>query len=164
VTSQAASRIASQMKQSISRAGMYKSTDAGTTWTMISRLATGTGQYSISDPAWFGSYAWDPVHNDLYATAISNPAMQKQLGGTAISLNYSKIAPHNEITIDHATIHSACPFNYVALFSLSGKMLFCQHVALTGSLRLPNLSGKNVVVEIANADGSSSAKSISAVK
>jgi hypothetical protein len=90
--------------------------------------------------------------------------MQRQLGATAISLDYPKIAPHNEITIDNATIHSAYPFDYVALFSLSGRMLFSRHVALTGSLRLPNLSGMNVVVKIANADGSFSAKSISAVK
>ena len=60
--------------------GMYKSTDAGTTWNLITGLASGTGQYSIKSVTWFGCYVWDPVYNTCYATAISNPANKKYLG------------------------------------------------------------------------------------
>jgi hypothetical protein len=58
---------------------LYKTTDAGAHWTNISADAPPSGgQYNCAS-TWWGNFAWDPIHNTLYTTAISNPTYKKQL-------------------------------------------------------------------------------------
>jgi photosystem II stability/assembly factor-like uncharacterized protein len=59
--------------------GLYKTTDAGTTWTKISGLRPNTGKNFSFSTNWFGTYAWDPVHDVIYATAMSHPAFKREL-------------------------------------------------------------------------------------
>ena len=33
----------------------------------------------VFTPDWFGSYAWDPVDNILYASAMGNPVYRMEL-------------------------------------------------------------------------------------
>lgn len=58
--------------------GVFKTTDAGKTWSKISDPASKDRSYSFSTD-WFGTYTWDPVHNVIYATAMSHPAMKNEL-------------------------------------------------------------------------------------
>jgi photosystem II stability/assembly factor-like uncharacterized protein len=59
--------------------GVFKTTDAGATWTKISEpFASKERSYSYSTD-WFGTYTWDPVNNVIYATAMSHPAFKNEL-------------------------------------------------------------------------------------
>jgi hypothetical protein len=51
---------------------IYKSTDGGESWQRIVDAPAGMG-FPVSF-AWFGSFAWDPVHDTYYVSAMSNPA------------------------------------------------------------------------------------------
>jgi photosystem II stability/assembly factor-like uncharacterized protein len=59
--------------------GLYKTTNAGTTWTRISSLRPNPGKNFSFSTNWFGTYAWDPVHDIIYATAMSHPACKREL-------------------------------------------------------------------------------------
>jgi photosystem II stability/assembly factor-like uncharacterized protein len=56
--------------------------DAGKTWTRLVGPKTKEGGYAFS-ANWFGCYAWDPVNNILYASAMGNPAFKLELGKPA---------------------------------------------------------------------------------
>jgi hypothetical protein len=61
---------------------VYQTSDAGAHWTTISNDAPpGTSYYSCTS-TWWGNFAWDPIHNLLYNTAVSNPTWKKQLAST----------------------------------------------------------------------------------
>ncbi|MCY2990712.1 MAG: hypothetical protein NTY19_22960 [Planctomycetota bacterium] len=62
--------------------GAHRTTDAGKTWTCVARLKSAQGGYSF-ETNWFGCYAWDPMHNILYAAAMGNPAFKLELGTSA---------------------------------------------------------------------------------
>jgi Uncharacterized protein related to plant photosystem II stability/assembly factor len=64
----------------VNNSGMHKSVDAGATWELITPLTSRPAQYPIGDVSWFGRYAWDPINNVCYATAIGNPVFKKELG------------------------------------------------------------------------------------
>ena len=59
--------------------GILKTTNAGTTWTKVSELRPNIGQNFSFATKWFGSYAWDPVNDVIYATAMSHPAFKNKL-------------------------------------------------------------------------------------
>jgi photosystem II stability/assembly factor-like uncharacterized protein len=59
--------------------GIYKTTDAGAHWTKISNLRPNPNKNFSFSTNWFGTYTWDPVHDILYATAMSHPAFQRPL-------------------------------------------------------------------------------------
>ena len=59
--------------------GIFRTTDAGKTWTKAAGLKPDEKGYSFGTN-WFGCYSWDPVHNTLYASAMGNPAFKLQLG------------------------------------------------------------------------------------
>ncbi|MEO8429426.1 MAG: hypothetical protein ABI651_20225 [Verrucomicrobiota bacterium] len=62
----------------IGKDGAFMTKNAGGTWTKAAGLKpSGTG-YSFS-PNWFGCYAWDPVNNILYASAMGNPVYKIEL-------------------------------------------------------------------------------------
>lgn len=59
--------------------GLYKTTDSGTKWTKISGLPPNPNQNFSFSTNWFGSYSWDPLHDVIYATAMSHPAFKREL-------------------------------------------------------------------------------------
>ncbi len=59
--------------------GVYKTTNAGTSWTKISGLRPNLTQHFSFATKWFGCYTWDPVHDVIYATAMSHPAFKNSL-------------------------------------------------------------------------------------
>ena len=56
----------------IAREGVYKSKNGGESWAHAAGLKPKEGGFVFS-PNWFGCYAWDPVNNILYASAMGNP-------------------------------------------------------------------------------------------
>jgi photosystem II stability/assembly factor-like uncharacterized protein len=64
----------------VGRQGIYKTVNAGTTWTKVSAPRPNVSpQYTFSTD-WFGCYTWDPVNDIVYATAMANPAFMNELG------------------------------------------------------------------------------------
>ncbi len=59
--------------------GVYKTTNAGTTWTKVSALHPDMDPLYRFTTHWFGTYSWDPVNDVIYATAMSHPAFKNQL-------------------------------------------------------------------------------------
>jgi hypothetical protein len=59
--------------------GAHLTKDAGQTWTRVAGLKSAQGGYSFATN-WFGCYAWDPMNNILYASAMGNPAFKLELG------------------------------------------------------------------------------------
>jgi len=60
--------------------GIFKTTNAGAKWTKISDLHPPEKAYTFQTN-WFGTYAWDPVNDVIYATAMSHPAYKNELKG-----------------------------------------------------------------------------------
>ncbi len=58
--------------------GAFKTGNAGDTWTKIADLRPNGPGFSFK-PNWFGCYAWDPVNNILYASAMGNPVYKLEL-------------------------------------------------------------------------------------
>jgi hypothetical protein len=59
--------------------GVFMTKTGGETWTPVAGLKPKEGNYVFS-PNWFGCYAWDPVNNILYASAMGNPVYKLELG------------------------------------------------------------------------------------
>ena len=62
----------------VGKNGAFKTGDAGATWTKIGDLRPNGPGFSFK-PNWFGCYAWDPVNNILYASAMGNPVYKLEL-------------------------------------------------------------------------------------
>jgi hypothetical protein len=58
--------------------GFFRTNNAGTTWTKIAPLKPNDNYYNF-DPKWWGCYAWDPINNIVYASALNNPCWAAQL-------------------------------------------------------------------------------------
>jgi hypothetical protein len=56
----------------VGKDGIFLTKDAGRTWQMLAGLKPKQSGFVFS-PNWFGCYAWDPVNNVLYASAMGNP-------------------------------------------------------------------------------------------
>ncbi|HET7538823.1 MAG TPA: hypothetical protein VFK05_03100 [Polyangiaceae bacterium] len=52
---------------------IYKTSDGGATWTKVADVPTPNNGFPISY-AWYGSFAWDPMSDTYYTSAMSNPA------------------------------------------------------------------------------------------
>jgi photosystem II stability/assembly factor-like uncharacterized protein len=63
--------------------GVYKTTNAGTTWTKVSGLRGNLGDMYTFSTNWYGCYTWDPVNDVIYATAMAHPAFKNELSGSA---------------------------------------------------------------------------------
>ena len=62
----------------VSRDGVYLTRDGGTQWKRVADLkAKEKGFLFTAD--WFGCYAWDPVNDVLYASAMGNPVYRLKL-------------------------------------------------------------------------------------
>jgi hypothetical protein len=62
----------------VGKEGVFKTINAGQTWKRVADLK-GKESGFLFVPNWFGSYAWDPVHNILYTSAMGNPVYRLQL-------------------------------------------------------------------------------------
>jgi hypothetical protein len=51
--------------------GIFRTRNAGGSWTRSAGLKPPEGNFAFS-PNWFGCYAWDPVNERLYASAMGN--------------------------------------------------------------------------------------------
>ncbi len=59
--------------------GVFTTKTGGEIWTHVAGTKPKEGNYVFS-ANWFGSYAWDPVNNILYASAMGNPVYKLELG------------------------------------------------------------------------------------
>ena len=62
----------------VGKGGVFQTKDAGATWKKAADLKSGAKGFSYN-PNWFGCYAWDPVSNVLYASAMGNPVFRLKL-------------------------------------------------------------------------------------
>ena len=62
----------------VGKEGAFLTKDAGATWKHVADLKTKEGGFLFT-PDWFGSYAWDPVENILYASSMGNPVYKLEL-------------------------------------------------------------------------------------
>lgn len=59
----------------VGKAGFFITKNAGETWTRAADLKPKEGGFVFS-PNWFGCYAWDPVNQILYGSAMANPVFR----------------------------------------------------------------------------------------
>ena len=62
----------------VGKDGVFLTKDAGATWKLVAGLKPKEGGF-VFTPNWFGCYAWDPVNDLLYASAMGNPVYQLKL-------------------------------------------------------------------------------------
>ena len=62
----------------IGKDSVFTTKSAGETWKHAANLKPKEGGFVFS-PNWFGCYAWDPVNNVLYASAMGNPVYKVEL-------------------------------------------------------------------------------------
>jgi len=62
----------------VGKNGAFVTKDAAKTWKQVASLKPKEGGF-VFTPNWFGGYAWDPVNNILYASAMGNPVYKMGL-------------------------------------------------------------------------------------
>ena len=62
----------------VGKDGVFLTKDAGSQWKQAAGLKPKEKGF-VFTPNWFGCYAWDPVHNLLYASAMGNPIYKLEL-------------------------------------------------------------------------------------
>jgi hypothetical protein len=62
----------------VGKDGVFISKNGGDAWKEAAGLKPKEGGFVFS-PNWFGCYAWDPVNNILYASAMGNPVYKLEL-------------------------------------------------------------------------------------
>lgn len=62
----------------VGKDGIFVTKTAGATWKQAAGLKPKEGGF-VFTPNWFGCYAWDPVNNILYASAMGNPVYRLKL-------------------------------------------------------------------------------------
>jgi photosystem II stability/assembly factor-like uncharacterized protein len=65
----------------VGKEGAFITKDAGKTWSLAATLKPKERGF-VFTPNWFGCYAWDPINNVLYASAMGNPVYRLQLAKT----------------------------------------------------------------------------------
>lgn len=62
----------------VGKEGVFATKNAGKVWKQVTGLKPKETGFLFT-PNWFGCYAWDPVHNILYASAMGNPVYRIEL-------------------------------------------------------------------------------------
>jgi hypothetical protein len=62
----------------VGKDGVFRTKNAGETWTRATGLKPKEGNYTFN-ANWFGCYAWDPVNQALYVSAMGNPVYRLEL-------------------------------------------------------------------------------------
>ena len=62
----------------VGKDGAFITRDAGAEWKQAASLKPKERGF-VFTPNWFGCYAWDPLNNILYASAMGNPVYKLEL-------------------------------------------------------------------------------------
>lgn len=62
----------------VGRDGIFQSRDGGQSWKRVADPKSAGRGFQFT-PNWFGCYAWDPVHNAIYASAMGNQVYRLNL-------------------------------------------------------------------------------------
>ena len=62
----------------VGKDGVFATKNAGEIWTYAADLKAKGGNFAFT-PNWFGCYAWDPINNILYVSAMGNPVYKLEL-------------------------------------------------------------------------------------
>jgi hypothetical protein len=62
----------------VGRDGVFQSRDGGNSWKRVAGLKPSGRGFQFT-PNWFGCYAWNPVDNSIYASAMGNPVYRLDL-------------------------------------------------------------------------------------
>jgi hypothetical protein len=62
----------------VGKDGVFITKDSGSTWKRVAGLKSKESGFVFS-PDWFGCYAWDPVNDIVYASAMGNPVYKLDL-------------------------------------------------------------------------------------
>ena len=62
----------------VGKEGVFRTKNAGATWQKAAGLKPSGRGFSFN-ANWFGCYAWDPLNNILYASAMGNPVYKLDL-------------------------------------------------------------------------------------
>jgi hypothetical protein len=134
--------------------GISKTTDRGVTWARIFALPP-NGSFGF-ETTHHGAIAWDPTNNILYGNTNCGPVFKAQLSSTRIRAAKSSPMQMAGVSIDNSLIHSSVPFDNIALFSLSGMLLYKMNLRLSNSVHIPmNVAptGTPLLVRIATSNG-----------
>jgi hypothetical protein len=63
----------------VGKDGIFITKNTGATWTRATALKPKERGFVFS-PHWFGCYAWDPINNIVYGSAMGNPVYKLELG------------------------------------------------------------------------------------
>jgi hypothetical protein len=63
----------------VGKEGIFVTKNGGEAWTRAAALKPKDRGF-VFTPHWFGCYAWDPINNILYASAMANPVYKLELG------------------------------------------------------------------------------------
>jgi hypothetical protein len=67
-----------QEMMGVGKNGAFVTRDAGATWKKVADVKSKEAGFLFT-PNWFGCYAWDPVNNVIYASAMGNPVLRLKL-------------------------------------------------------------------------------------
>ena len=62
----------------VGKDGAFVTKNAGAEWKLVAGLKPKESGF-VFNPNWFGCYAWDPVNNILYSSAMGNPVYKLEL-------------------------------------------------------------------------------------
>lgn len=133
--------------------GVYKTTNAGTSWTKITGL-TPPYNGNTFDPTWFGCYSWDPVNNCIYATRMVCPAYKYQVPATGVinrsnSLSETRMnagARSSCLVADHLW-PNVSGRSSVDVYNVNGRLLCRAMVDKNGSVKLDrSIFGQQMVL------------------
>jgi hypothetical protein len=127
-------------------AGVYRSTNAGTTWIKMSDLCSKdqTGVFPLQDVKYCSSYAWDPFHNSVFATSMTHHTWKIDYS-TSTSQPYTSRHASSRLAIVNSTIRSGILFYKDEVFSLAGKSLYGKR--MTGAPVIVRISTEKGLIE-----------------
>jgi hypothetical protein len=119
--------------------GIYRTDNAGATWTKIADVKPNENQwYTLSSYNYWATYAWDPINNCVYATAMANHAYRLDLApATVVSAPGTRTASVSGLTVTDGLVRSREPMSRIEVFSLSGKLLGERTMSQTREAKLP---------------------------
>jgi photosystem II stability/assembly factor-like uncharacterized protein len=120
-------------------AGIFRTDNGGIAWTKIADLKPNVNQwYKLADVNYWATYAWDPVNNCAYATAMANHAYRLDLApATTVSGSAAGKVSVSGLTVANGLVRSRAPMSRIEVFSLSGKLLGERTMGPTREAKLP---------------------------
>jgi hypothetical protein len=87
----------------VGQLGIYKTVNAGASWTRIAGLPPNVNSQTIDgskvfDPKWFGCFSWDPINDVVYASRMVEPAFKCAVPIVAVNPEKSQKFHHDGFT------------------------------------------------------------------